>query len=170
MMKKVLVPLTIAVAIIFLFIPIFPVFSFTETRVEDPEMYYTTLHKETSFQFVFTHSIHLTDVVEAYEVLAAYKIRPVSMSYSDVAIGMPGYAEEGQTLIYEDGTYTLYYEETSLPDFSIYIGDVDYSLKFLYQEKAYDLKKNLLRGKSYLFEIKKVSLYEKLKGVELHGG
>ena len=29
------------------------------------------------------------------------------MEYSDVAIGMPGYAEEGQTLIYEDGKYTL---------------------------------------------------------------
>ena len=169
-MKKVLVPLTIAVTIAFLFIPIFPVFSFTETRVEDPEMYYAALHKETSFQFVFTHSIHLTDVTETYEVLPAYRIRPVSMSYSDVAIGMPGYAEEGQTLIYEDGIYTLYYGESSLPGFTLYIGDVDYALDFLYLQKTYDLKENLQRGKSYLFEIKKISFYEKLKGVELHGG
>ena len=170
MMKKVLVSLAIVIAIVFLFIPIFPVFSFTETRVENPEMYYTGLHKETSFQFVFTHSIHLTDVKEAYEVLPTYRIRPVSMSYSDVAIGMPGYAEEGQTLIYEDGVYTLYYEEASLLDFAIYIGDVAYDLEFLYGKQSYNLKKNLQRGKSYLFEIKKVSFYEKLKGVELHGG
>ena len=170
MMKKVLVLLLMVIAIVFLFIPIFPVFSFTETRAEDPEMYYAALHKEKKFQFVFTHSIHLTDVTEAYEVLPTYHIRPVLMRYSDVAIGMPGHAEEGQTLIYEDGMYTMYYEEKSLPGFSIYIGDVAYDLSFLYDGQSYNLKKNLQRGKSYQFEIKKVSFYEKLKGVELHGG
>lgn len=169
-MKKVLVFLTIAIAIVFLFIPIFPVFSFTETRTEHPKTYYTAVEEETDFQIIFTHSIHLTDVVETYEISSTYEILPLSMSYSDVAIGMPGYAEEGQTLIYEDGIYTLYYEETALPNFTLYIGDVDYTLHFVYKGKTYDLKGNLQRGKSYLVEIKKISFYEKMKGVELHGG
>lgn len=169
-MKKVLVLLIISAAIFFLFIPVFLVFSFTETKTEYPKMYYAAVGEDAQFQIMFTHSIHLTDVVETYEVLPTYEIRPLSMSYSDVAIGMPGYAEEGQTLIYEDGIYTLYYENTSLPNFTLYIGDVDYALQFLYQEKMYDLKQNLQRGKSYLLEIKKISFYEKMKGVELHGG
>ena len=169
-MKKVLGLLTIALAIVFLFIPIFPVFSFTETRTEHPTMYYLTLEDERRFQIVFTHSIHLSDVIETYEVMDTYDIRLHSMVYSDVAIGMPSYAEEGQTLIYEDGKYTLYYNEAILPNFTLYIGDVDYALRFQYEEKVYDLKGNLSQGKSYLFEIKKVSIYDKMKGVELNGG
>ena len=94
-MKKVLGLLTIALAIVFLFIPIFPVFSFTETRTEHPTMYYLTLEDERRFQIVFTHSIHLSDVIETYEVMDTYDIRLHSMVYSDVAIGMPRYAEEG---------------------------------------------------------------------------
>lgn len=133
-------------------------------------MYYAEVKEESRFQIIFTHSIHLTDVVETYEISPTYKIVPLSMSYSDVAIGMPGYAEEGQTLIYEDGIYTLHYEEMSLPNFTLYIGDVDYALQLLYRGKTYDLKENLQRGKSYLVEIKKISFYEKMKGVELHGG
>ncbi|WP_431028810.1 DUF1850 domain-containing protein [Lysinibacillus sp. LZ02] len=162
--------LTIAAAIVFLFIPIFPVFSFIETRTEKTEMYYLEYDEDPHFQIVFTHSIHLTDVVESYEALPTYDIRLHSMRYSDVAIGMPGYAEEGQTLIYEDGIYTLYYDNAVLPNFTLYIGDVDYTLRFEYRGKTYNLKENLSRGKSYLFEIKKVSIYDKMKGVELYGG
>ena len=169
-MKKVLGLLTIAAAIVFLFIPVFPVFSFTETRTEHPTMHYVALEDERRFQIAFTHSIHLSDVIETYEIMDTYDIRLHSMVYSDVAIGMPSYAEEGQTLIYEDGTYTLYYDEAILPDFTLYVGDVDYSLSFRYEEVDYDLKENLSRGKSYLFEIKKVSVYDKMKGVELNGG
>ena len=169
-MKKVLGLLTIASAIVFLFIPMFPVFSFTEARAEHPTMYYVALDDERRFQIVFTHSIHLSDVIETYEVMDTYDIRLHSMVYSDVAIGMPSYAEEGQTLIYEDGTYTLYDDEAILPNFTLYIGDVDYTLNFLYQEETYNLKENLRRGKSYLFEVKKVSIYDKMKGVELNGG
>ena len=169
-MKKVLGLLTIALAIVFLFTPLFPIFSFTETRTAHPTMYYLTLEDERRFQIVFTHSIHLSDVIETYEVMDTYDIRLHSMVYSDVAIGMPSYAEEGQTLIYEDGKYTLYYNEAILPNFTLYIGDVDYALRFQYEEKAYDLKGNLRQGKSYLFEIKKVSIYDKMKGVELNGG
>lgn len=168
--KKILGFLTIALAIVFLFTPIFPVFSFTETRTDHPTMYYLPLEDERRFQIIFTHSIHLSDVIETYEVMDTYDIRLHSMVYSDVAIGMPSFAEEGQTLIYKDGTYKLYYDEAILPDFTLYIGDVDYSLRFQYEGKAYDLKGNLRRGKSYLFEIKKVSIYEKMKGVELNGG
>ena len=168
--KKVLGILTIASAIVFLFTPIFPVFSFTETRTEHPTIYYLALEDERRFQIIFTHSIHLSDVLETYEVMDTYDIRLHSMIYSDVAIGMPSYAEEGQTLIYEDEKYTLYYDEAVLPDFTLYIGDVDYALKFQYAEETYDLKRNLNRGNSYLFKIKKVSIYEKMKGVELNGG
>lgn len=80
------------------------------------------------------------------------------------------HAEDGQTLIYEDGVYTLSYDEAILQNFTLYIGDVDYKLQLQYMTNIIDLKEQLTRGKSYLFEVKKLSFYEKLKGVELYGG
>ncbi|PJO40618.1 DUF1850 domain-containing protein, partial [Lysinibacillus xylanilyticus] len=36
-----------------------------------------------------------------------------------------------------------------------------------YENYEYDLKKDLQRGKSYLFEVKRLSLYEQWKGVRM---
>ena len=58
-------------------------------------MYYVALEDERRFQITFTHSIHLSNVIETYEVMDTYDIRLNSMVYSDVVIGMPSYVEEG---------------------------------------------------------------------------
>lgn len=102
-------------------------------------MYYIDVGSDTLFQIRFTHSIHLTDVLETYEIIDN-KIKMISMEYEDVAIGMPAYAEEGQTLIYEDGKYKLY-SNTILENFVLYVGDVNRDLWFYYEDKEYDLKK-----------------------------
>ncbi|WPK12729.1 DUF1850 domain-containing protein [Lysinibacillus louembei] len=140
---------------------------FTETRTTNPVHYILPLQNEGVFQIVFTHSIHLTDVTETYKALPQGEVQLLSMEYSDVAIGMPSYAEEGQALLYENGIYYLTYDEAILPDFVLYIGDVDYKLELLHNNSVYDLKSNLERGNSYLLKVKKLSMYDKLKGVEL---
>lgn len=167
--KKKLATLFFFLMICFFFIPFWTAFTFTETRNENPSLHYISLNDVKDFQIIFTHSIHLTDVIESYKVLDSKEIRLMSMKYSDVAIGMPSYAEEGQTLLYEDGIYTLQYNEAILPNFTLHIGDVDYRLNFVYGAKYFNLKEELVRGKSYLFEVKKLSLYEKMKGVKLNG-
>lgn len=151
------------------FIPFFQVCTFTETRTEHPTIHFISLEKQDRFQIMFTHTIHLSDVIETYSVLESNEIQLVSMQYSDVAIGMPGYAEEGQTLSYENGVYTLKYDKAVLTDFILHIGDVDNKLEFYYNEKSFDLKAELDRGKSYVFKVKKISLFEKVKGVKLNG-
>ena len=65
--------------------------------MENPRVYYVPLKNTNSFQIRYVHSIHLTDVIESYEVTADQKIRLLSMQYEDLAIGLPGYAEEGET-------------------------------------------------------------------------
>ncbi|MEO4053835.1 DUF1850 domain-containing protein [Solibacillus sp. CAU 1738] len=127
------------------------------------------MNNEKFFQTKFTHSIHLTDVIESYELLPSRNIRLVSMEYEDVAIGMPGYAEEGQSLTYENGVYTLRSDDVILKDFTLYIGNVDYDLFFMYEGQVIDLKTELTKGKSYLFQAQKISFYEKMKGVKLNG-
>lgn len=168
-MNKIIGMALIILLICLCFIPVFTAFTFTETRTEHPTVHFITLDKQDSFQVIFTHTIHLTDVIEKYRVLESNDIQMMSMEYSDVAIGMPGYAEEGQSLSYEKGVYTLKYDEAVLNDFILHIGDVDKKLDFNYNEKSFNLKEELERGKSYLFEVKKISLLEKVKGVKLNG-
>lgn len=117
---------------------------------------------------MFTHTIHLTDVVEHYRALPDGHIQLVSMQYSDVAIGMPAYAEDGQTLIYEDGLYTLKYDDQKLREFNLYIGAVDYELQLQYEAQSYNLKEQLQKGHSYKFSIERISIFEYLKGEKIH--
>lgn len=166
MKKWLFIILAVSISALF-FIPFERSITFTETKTEQPEQFFLPLKNEDTFQFVFTHSIHLTDVIESYKVLPANDFQMLAMEYSDVAIGMPSYAEEGQTLHYENGVYTLKYMDAKLKEFTLHIGDVDYKLNLQHKGRIIPLKDYLIRGKSYLIKIKRLSLYDKLKGVEL---
>lgn len=160
-----LISVIIVLVIVFLFIPMFKVFSFTETRTNNAQMFYIDVSQENRFQIRFTHSIHLTDVLESYQITKSNELKLVSMEYEDVAIGMPAYAEEDQTLTYENGKYTLSYKDKKIDNFTLYVGNVEYELYFRYEDKEYDLKKSLYKGSSYLFEVRTISLYDKMRGV-----
>lgn len=163
-MKRALLLLVVFVlGIIFLFSPIFRVISFQETRTNNPQSYYINVSKENNFKIRYTHSIHLTDVLETYEMTDSNQIKLLSMEYEDVAIGMPAHAEEGQTLSYENGKYKLEFSNQILDNFTLYIGDIDLELAVIYEGETYDLKKNLERGSAFLFEIKRISLFDKLQ-------
>lgn len=97
------------------------------------------------------------------------KIRLLSMQYEDLAIGLPGYAEEGETLTVQDGVYTLTYDDNVIDSFVMLVGDVDAELAFRYLRNELNLKKQLIRGKSYTFRVVNLSFYQMLKGVHMNG-
>ncbi|MEG0473757.1 MAG: DUF1850 domain-containing protein [Solibacillus sp.] len=167
-MKKWFVVCVVLICCAAIFIPFQRALVLTETRNEQPIVNYVLLDSGNDFQIVFTHSIHLSDVIESYRVLTSYELQLVSMEYSDVAIGMPGYAEKGQALTYEEGVYTLRYDDAKLPNFTLHIGAVQHKLMLRYGEEEYDLKENLKKGKAYFTEVRKISFYEKMKGVKLN--
>ena len=173
MSHKKVVPLILIFILQLLFfflIPIKPAFTFTEHRTENPRRLLYPFEKvRTEFQIRYVHSIHLTDVIESYEVTADQKIRLLSMQYEDLAIGLPGYAEEGETFTVQDGVYTLTYDDNVIDSFVMLIGDVDAELAFRYLGKELNLKKQLVRGKSYTFRVAKLSFYQMLKGVNMNG-
>lgn len=167
-MKKMVMIILILISCTIIVVPIKPVLSFTETRSDSPTTYYLSVNEEKDFQIIFTHTIHKSEVIENYRVLNNKEILLLSMEYSDVAIGMPSYAEEGQTLVYKDGFYTLSYAHEVLPAFTLFIGDVEDQLILQYEKKKYNLKVKLEKGKSYLFEVKKLSLFDIARGVNLN--
>ena len=169
MKYKVIVPLILFVMATLFFLPVKQAFTFTEHRTESPKLFYIPVESDNSFQIRYVHSIHLTDVIESYEITVDQKIRLVSMQYEDLAIGLPGYAEEGETLSVNNGVYTLTYNDNVIDSFVMLIGNVDAELAFRYLGNEFDLKKQLVRGKSYTFCMKKLSIYQILKGVNMNG-
>ncbi|MDN4606887.1 DUF1850 domain-containing protein [Sporosarcina highlanderae] len=171
--KKVLPPiillLTLLAFLAFIFLPIHKVFSFTEYRANHPKIYYVRMKNEQEFQIRYVHSIFLTDVIESYKVTNQNAIQLLSMQYENVGIGLPGYAEEGQTLSVKDGLYTLTFLDTIIQSFVLFVGDVDADLAFRYEGLETDLKKHLIRGKSYTFSVQRLSFYQLMKGVKING-
>lgn len=166
-LKKYIIIIFLILGSCFLFfsLPLVTVFSFTETKTNNPQVFYINVQKDKNFKIRFTHSIHLTDVLESYQVTKSNKIKLVSMEYEDVAVGMPAYAEEGQKLKYENGKYLLSYDDEKIIDnFTLYVGNIDMDLYFIYRNETYNLKKELKKGRSYLFEVKKISFYQLMKG------
>ena len=148
-----------------LFTPFKLVFSFEETRTPHGQVVYFAYHeKETGFQMTYTHSIHLSDVVEYYEVVNQDTFQAIAMEYEDVAIGMPGNAEEGQTLIIKDGKYRLVSDAKFLTSYTLHISNISSKQHFIYDDVEYDLKNVLKKGSSYLFSLKKISIFEWWKG------
>ncbi|WP_318615936.1 DUF1850 domain-containing protein [Sporosarcina sp. YIM B06819] len=169
MKYNVIIPLILFVFVVLFLLPIKQAFTFTEHRTENPKLFYIPVESDDSFQIRYVHSIHLTDVIESYEITADQKIRLVSMQYEDLAIGLPGYAEEGETFSVNDGVYTLTYDDNVIESFVMLIGNVDAELAFQYVGNELNLKKQLVRGKSYTFCVKKLSIYQLLKGVNMNG-
>src|SRR5699024_6657870 len=57
------------------------------------------------FDIIFTHSIHLTDVAEKYEITENNEIMQYEIIYEEFGIGMPSNALEGETFVHENGKY-----------------------------------------------------------------
>lgn len=165
-MKKIIAIIcSLAIVSFIVFVPYKQVFSFEETRSSNGQAVYIPIHNDDfTFQFIYTHSIHLSDVVEYYEVTDDFSIRALAMEYEDLAIGMPGYAEEGETLTIEDGKYRLTYAWSTMPNFTMHISNISSKQHFLYHNEEYDLKKILKKGSSYLFSLKKISIFQWWKG------
>lgn len=173
-MKRWRIPLGLLIVAILLIgaltIPVKQAFTFTETRTEQPMMAYRLMGADSEFQIRYVHSIFLTDVLETYRVQHDTSLKFLTMRYEDVGIGLPAYAEEGETLdVTEAGIYTLTYKDKVIQSFVLYIGDVDAQLAFRYKGIETDLKSYLKRGHSYDFRVKKLTLFELMKGVNLNG-
>lgn len=119
------------------------------------------------FKIKYTHSIHLSDVIESFEVLPDNTMKLVELEYEDFNVGMPSNAGEGEIFVEKDGKYFIRNMNRLLPDFRILIGDVDAGLSLMKDGNEYDLKKILTRGKKYTFRIQRLSVFQLLKGVNI---
>lgn len=148
-----------------LFVPTQKNYAFTDNRTGEITAYLRV--QEPSFQIKYIHSIHLSEVLESYEILSGDSLKLVELEYEDFNIGMPSNAGEGETFVEKDGKYFIKGMDRRMDEFRLFVGDVDAGLYFLADGEEYDLKKTLVRGKSYTFNVQRLSIYQLLKGVNL---
>lgn len=60
-----------------------------------------------NFKIKYTHSIHLSDVIESYKVTLSQSIQQYELVYEDFSIGMPANAAAGEIFEQQDGKYYI---------------------------------------------------------------
>ncbi|MGI2327406.1 DUF1850 domain-containing protein [Planococcus sp. YIM B11945] len=120
-----------------------------------------------SFQIKYTHTIHLSDVIESYQVLQDNTLMATELEYEDFNIGMPSNAEKGERFVEKDGKYFIKNMQRKMPEFRLFIGDVESELSLLTNHEKFDLKKTLERGTSYTVKVQRLSIFQQLKGESL---
>ncbi|MFC0417249.1 DUF1850 domain-containing protein [Cytobacillus solani] len=151
---------------IMLFIPIKQALVF-EYQNTGKVLAYIPFSKEKNFKIKYTHSIHLSDVVESYTVTKEKRIKQYELMYEDFAIGMPENAFDGEIFEQKDGKYYIKNMKRIFPLFDLRIGKVRANHRVIYKNKEYQLADYLEAGTWVRIKIKKISLFQQLKGVNI---
>jgi hypothetical protein len=124
-----------------------------------------------TFSIRYTHSIHLSEVEEYYKKTENNHIQQTKLVYEDTAIGMPSNAEgEGDFVVRDDGKYMIENMKRTFPFIDVRVGQVVANHQFILNNNEYPLSQYFKKGTVIRLEIKKVSLWEKWKGVSVSGG
>jgi len=119
------------------------------------------------FQITYTHSIHLSDVVESYTVTKDQQIKQFELMYEDFAIGMPENASEGETFEHKNGKYYLKNMNRLFPSFDLRLGKVRANHTLIYGKNEYPLSNYMEPGTWVRIKIERISLWQRWKGVNI---
>lgn len=125
-----------------------------------------------TFQIVFTHSIHLTDVVEKYEIMEDRQIKQYEIIFEEFGIGMPSNAEGNEEFIYENGKYHIKNMNNFFSSMNIRNGKTVSEHRLIW--KDYEGKEHLIYfnqyfepGQWFTVKVERISLLKAWKEVEI---
>ena len=131
------------------------------------------LKQDQHFQIIFKHSIHLTDVIEAYEITEDNEILQDEIVYEEFGIGMPSNAEEGQDFEYENGKYHIKNLNNVFPEMKIRNGKTVSEHRLLWGDDEKMQHKVLFNdyfepGSWFTVKYERLSLFKTWKEVKIH--
>ncbi|MCM3674494.1 DUF1850 domain-containing protein [Peribacillus simplex] len=129
---------------------------------------YLPLESEKNFRIKYTHSIHLSDVLESYR-FSDKQIIQTEFSYHDFAVGMPSNAEGKEVFEEKDGTYFIKNMKRNFTYIDLRVGQVRANHRLVYDEKTYTLADFIKPGTWVRISLESISLWEQLKGVKISG-
>ena len=128
---------------------------------------YIPFTKEDKFQIKYTHSIHLTDVIESYQETKSNEIKQYELMYENFSIGMPENAGEGEIFEQKDGKYYIKNMNRVFPYFDLRVGQVRANHTIIYNHLEYPLSNYIKPGTWIRIKIKNMNLIQQLKGVNI---
>jgi hypothetical protein len=160
-----LILLTLIVAII-LFFPIKQALVF-EIQKTGEILVYLPIKQDDSFKIKYTHSIHLSNVVESYKLTKNDEIMQYELMYEDFAIGMPANSAEGEVFEEKGGKYFIKNMKRTFPSFYLRVGRVRANHTLIYKEKEFPLSNSITPGTSVHILVKRINLLQMMKGVDI---
>lgn len=149
-----------------LFLPIKPSLVF-EYQNNGNIIAYLPLGKMDTFKMKYTHSIHLSSVVESYKITNNDQIKQYELMYEDFAIGMPANSAEGEVFEEKDGKYIIKNMKRTFPSFDLRVGKVKANHTLIYNDKEYPLSNSITPGTTVHIQVKKINLVQMMKGVDI---
>lgn len=131
---------------------------------------YIPLGENPEFKVKYTHSIHLSDVVESYKITTNYEIKQVELEFSDFSIGMPENAADGEIFEQKNGKYYIKNMNRIFPYFDLRTGKVRANHTVIFKNKNYPLNEYIEPGTWVRIKVNKINLYQQWKGVNIIGG
>ncbi|HEY4600764.1 MAG TPA: DUF1850 domain-containing protein [Cerasibacillus sp.] len=132
---------------------------------------YLPLQDGDTFQIIFTHSIHLSDVVEKYRVTTEDEIQQYEMVYEQYGIGMPSNAENEEVFVYENGKYHIKNMHRVFPVIKLRNGKTVSKHRLIWGENAEHqvfFNDYFSPGEYLTIQVSHLSLWERWKGVKIH--
>ncbi|TCN27797.1 DUF1850 domain-containing protein [Mesobacillus foraminis] len=166
--KKVCISLLLIVfiAIISMFIPYKQSLVFLQTE-QNEVLCYLPVAPGDRFKIKYLHSIHLSDVIESYEVTKQQGIRQYELEYEDFAIGMPSEAAEGESFVNENGKYYIKNMRRDFPYFDLRVGKVRANHTLIYKNTSFPLAHAIEPGTRVRVQVRKINMIQELRGVNI---
>lgn len=162
----------IIILLIIMLVPFRTALVFYERNTNNMEAF-LPINKGDTFQVIFTHSIHLTDVVEKYKVRDDLAIEQYEIVYEEFGIGMPSNAQEGEKFEYKNGKYHITSLDNIFPSMKIRNGKTVSENRLVWgtenSEESHMVwfNKYFVPGEWYTILVERISLWEYLKGVKI---
>lgn len=163
-MKKIWIVLLLVIGVLFLPVQKVLVFEYENTG---KVLGYMSIGEEVPFAVKYTHSIHLSDVVETYELNQRGQIVQRQLEYEDFAIGMPSDAVGNETFVEKDGRYMIENMNRAFDYVDLRIGQVVANHTLIYRKHQIPLSSFVKEGTWIRIDYHLISLWEMLKGVNI---
>ncbi|MFE8700452.1 DUF1850 domain-containing protein [Cytobacillus sp. FJAT-54145] len=172
MKKKIKFQTIFLLTLIFTFIAILIVIPYKQALVFQYQntgkvLAYIPLSEDKTFKIKYTHSIHLSDVIESYQITNNGQIKQYELEFEHFSIGMPENASEGERFEQKDGKYYIKNMNNLFPSFDLRIGQVRANHTVIFQKKDYPLSKTIEPGTWVRIKAEKLNIIQQLKGVNI---
>ncbi|MCM3124805.1 MULTISPECIES: DUF1850 domain-containing protein [unclassified Mesobacillus] len=162
----VLLLLIMLILIISINIPYKQALVFLQPEEEDI-LCYVPIAQGDKFKIKYTHSIHLSDVIESYKITEQNEIQQYELEYEDFAIGMPSEIAEGEHFEMQDGKYRIKNMERRFKHFDLRVGKVRANHTFMQGKVSFPLSKAIEPGTRVRIQVMNINVIQQMKGVNI---